>query len=95
MGILFEKFEKEASQEHIVELHKLWTKIYGKIRISRISGEEILKISSTLEIIEDQSRLVQPEEALEYFRKECSKNPKKIFSYTELWLKCNWKFERT
>lgn len=86
MGILFEKYEKEASHELISELHKLWTKIYRKLGVSQISGEEILKISSTLEIIEDQSKLIQPEEALEFFRRECSKNPKKIFTYTELLL---------
>lgn len=84
MGILFDNYKKDASIEHINELHKMWTKIYRAIGVTQISGEDILKISATLKINKPQSKLMQPEDALEYIREECNSQPKNIFVFTEL-----------
>jgi hypothetical protein len=75
MGLAFEKLSREAAEEHIPELNKIWSKIYHTIGVREVPGHEILRFSATLRYISDLSRPLGTEESLEYYRRMCTEDP--------------------
>lgn len=82
MGIAFEKFSRAASNEHIIELHKLWSNIYKIIGIKFLSGREILSFAATL--LNDQvlSKPLSVEDSIELFRDKCNEDASQIIEIT-------------
>jgi len=81
MGIVFESerdSSKNVRKEHIGELHKLWGEIYRTIGITKIQGHEILRFAATLEEHSEPNRIMSAEKAIEFFREECQKDPRKF-----------------
>jgi hypothetical protein len=94
MGIAFERLEVDARTEYIEELRDCWTKIYKTIGLKKISGQEILKFAATLENSNSQSKINSPENAMDFFRKKCGKNPKIVIEVSANFLKITEQLER-
>lgn len=74
MGLAFEKLRRKTANEHILELNKIWSKIYHTIGIKEVPGDEILRFSATLRYRTRLSRPLAAEESIDYYRKLCSDN---------------------
>jgi hypothetical protein len=94
MGIAFEKLNSDASSECIQELHRCWTKIYRTIGLKKISGQEVLRFAGTLEHLLPQSKINSAENAMEFFRKKCKKDPKSVTEVSSKFLKIAEQLER-
>ena len=86
MGIAFEKLELETSKEYIDDLRKSWSKIYKAIGLKRIQGQEILRFAATLEDVNGGSKVSSAENAIDFFRKICEKEPKKVLDVSNNFL---------
>ncbi len=75
MGIAFESFSKELSEEKIDELHQCWSKVYATIGKRIVSGREILSVSATLWNKEQISKPLSAEKAIDLFRELSIENP--------------------
>lgn len=95
MGIACEKLEA-ASQESIVQIHESWSKIYKKIGLKKIEGQEILRFAAVLEDSSEtgRSRIISAEDAIELFRKKCQENPKTTIDVSDNFLKIAQKLEK-
>lgn len=76
MGLLFENNNKQASDEHLKALHKIWTEIYREIGLTKVPGHEIIRFAATLKYEDGSSRTLSAEDALDFLRKFCSKGTK-------------------
>ena len=85
MGIVFEKFRKHASAEHLKNLHDTWTSIYAMLGKKTIPGQEILRFAATLKHETDTSKTLSAEDSYAFFQQYCSKDYKKIIETCE-WL---------
>lgn len=83
MGFVHEKFSKQASQSHIKELHKNWIKIYQRIGLADISGEEIVKFSATLLNENTGNKPLSAEESLSFFLDYCIQNKNNVFEVVD------------
>lgn len=86
MGIAFEKLE-DAKEEYIKDLRDDWSKIYRTIGLKRIQGQEILRFASTLEDAHGGSKVSSAEYAMDFFRGECERDPKKVLDVSQKFLK--------
>jgi hypothetical protein len=86
MGIAYEKMPANVFQDIEPELHQKWTEIYGLVGSLEIPGHEILRFTATLFGIEEKSRLVSSENAIQYFRDMCSADPAQVVTVSE-WLR--------
>ncbi|EDN71023.1 conserved hypothetical protein [Beggiatoa sp. PS] len=87
MGIAFETANNKTTRdEHLNELHKLWSEIYRTIGITKIQGHEILRFAATLEDQYEPNRIMSAEKAIEFFRDECQANPRNIVKVTHCFL---------
>lgn len=68
MGIAFESFSKDISEEKINELHQCWSKVYSTIGKKIVSGREILSIAATLWNKEQISKPLSAEKSIDLFR---------------------------
>lgn len=75
MGIAYERFSKEISEEKIQELHQCWSSIYSTIGKKIVSGREILSVAATLWNKEQISKPLSAEKAIELFRELSLENP--------------------
>lgn len=98
MGLLFENNNgnKQASGEHLKELHKIWTEIYRVIGLTKVPGHEIIRFAATLKYEGEASRTLGAEDALDILRTFCSKsgkdeNTKNIKDITQWLLKVTQK----
>lgn len=78
MGIAFEGFSKEISEEKINELHQCWSRVYSTIGKKVVSGREILSVSATLWNKEQVSKPLSAEKAIDLFRDLSLENPIQI-----------------
>lgn len=78
MGIAFENFSKDISQEKINELHQCWGKIYSTIGKKVVSGREILSVAATLWNKEQISTPLSGEKAIDLFRELSIEDPSQI-----------------
>lgn len=79
MGFVHEKFNKQASRSHIKELHKSWIKIYQRIGLAEISGEEIVKFTATLLNENTCNKPLSAEESLSFFIDFCNQDKNNVF----------------
>jgi uncharacterized protein with ParB-like and HNH nuclease domain len=92
MGIAFEKLQ-EAKEEYIQELREHWAKIYRVIGLKRIQGQEILRFAATLEDVTGGSKVISAENAIDFFRSKCERDPKNVLSVSRNFLKIAEKLE--
>ncbi|MHB8124185.1 MAG: DUF262 domain-containing protein [Desulfitobacteriaceae bacterium] len=87
MGIAFEEFKivSEELSNTLKYLHSYWASIYRTIGIKEIPGSEILRFAATLYCADEQSRVMRPEDAIEYFRKIAKQSPSKVVDISK-WL---------
>lgn len=77
MGMLFEygNPKPEDLEQHKKDLYKLWARIYRAIGLHNIQGHEIISFAATLLDKASQSgRPHSAEEALKFFKEDCTKN---------------------
>lgn len=84
MGIVFEKFPKKASEEHLKTLHEIWTRIYEKLGKKTIPGQEILRFAATLKYDKATSKTMGAEESYNFFNSYCTKD------YSHIVETCDW-----
>ena len=75
MGIAYERFSKEISEEKIQELHQCWSSVYSTIGKKIVSGREVLSVAATLWNKEQISKPLSAEKAIELFRELSLENP--------------------
>ncbi|MBP5971360.1 DUF262 domain-containing protein [Brasilonema sp. CT11] len=92
MGIAFEKLA-DASQEYIHELHNYWSEIYRTIGLKKIQGQEILRFAATLEDTNERSKISSAEDAMDFFRQRCEKDPKSVIDVSANFLKITEKLD--
>ncbi|OGT98004.1 MAG: hypothetical protein A2298_04250, partial [Gammaproteobacteria bacterium RIFOXYB2_FULL_38_6] len=85
MGIVFEKFKKDASREHLETLHGIWTATYKMLGKKTIPGQEILRFAATLKHDKETSKTLSAEDSYYFFQAYCSTDYKKIIETCE-WL---------
>lgn len=78
MGIAFESFSKDISEEKINELHQCWGKVYSTIGKKIVAGREILSIAATLWNKEQISKPLSAEKAIDLFRELSLENTLQI-----------------
>lgn len=78
MGIAFESFTRDISEEKINELHQCWSKVYSTIGKKIVSGREILSIAATLWYKEQISKPLSGEKSMELFRELSTEEPLQI-----------------
>lgn len=78
MGIAFESFSKDISEEKINELHQCWSKVYSTIGKKIVSGREILSIAATLWNKEQISKPLSADKAIDLFRELSIEDPLQI-----------------
>lgn len=86
MGIVFEKFEAEASKEHLTTLHDIWTEIYVLLGKKTIPGQEILRFAATLKQEKSPSKTLSAEDSYKYFQEYCSIDYRRVVEICE-WLR--------
>lgn len=87
MGIAFEKLNKNNTNfnQTIEYLHAYWSQIYKEIGTYNISGSEIVRFTSTLYNPEPQSKIMKPEDSIEFFKAVCEVNPENTVEISK-WL---------
>ena len=88
MGIAYEEFnqnENDALPNTLNFLHQYWSSIYRTIGVKEIPGGEILRFAATLYCPDEQSRVLRPDDAMEYFRKVAKQSPSKAVDISK-WL---------
>ncbi|WP_158234685.1 DUF262 domain-containing protein [Lentibacillus sediminis] len=80
MGIAFEKLKgKSANFNGNLEwLHKYWSQIYKAIGITNLNGGEIVKFTATLFHPDKKNKPLKEEDAIEFFKSICTRNPEKV-----------------
>lgn len=78
MGIAFESFSKDISEEKINELHQCWSKVYSTIGKRIVSGREILSVAATLWNKERISKPLSADKSIDLFRELSLEEPLQI-----------------
>src|SRR5205823_14728042 len=68
----------EAGTNKIRELHDLWGKIYERLALHPVSGQEVLRVGATIKLGDEAGKPLQAETALEKFRTFCNKPDKTV-----------------
>lgn len=77
MGLLYEysiNSDLSVFEQHLKSLHSYWSNIYSEIGLQSISGQEIIRFAATLKQDKFAGRPISAEDALEFFRNDCTKN---------------------
>ena len=87
MGMAFEHLrdDPDGAQYRIEDLHGYWKGIYREIGLTKVQGSEILCFAATLKAPEERSRLLNDDGALDFFRGECNRRPRKVTEISQ-WL---------
>ncbi|MCM3359375.1 DUF262 domain-containing protein [Psychrobacillus sp. MER TA 171] len=87
LGIAFEKLSKNAMvfEDRLKWLHEYWGKIYEVIGITNIPGDEIVRFAATLYNPQESSKVVRIDDAIEYFKEICDKDPERVIDISQ-WL---------
>lgn len=87
IGTAYESFatEQDTLSNTLKYLHKYWGMIYRTIGIKEIPGSEILRFAATLYSTDEQSRIMKPEDAIDYFRSIIKQSPSKVVDISK-WL---------
>lgn len=76
MGLLYEYTSNTESNDlfnqHLNELHGYWSDIYREIGLQNIPGHEIIRFGATLKEESGAGRSLTPEDALDFFKKDCT-----------------------
>ncbi len=77
MGQAYELSKSPAAgAAKIEELHSLWGKLYERLSLTPVSGQEVLRVAATIRLGDEAGKPVRAEAALEKFREYCG-NPEK------------------
>lgn len=83
MGVAFEKSQSPAAAEaKIEELHSLWAKVYDELARHSISGQEILRVATTLHLGAGTGKPLSSEDSIDKLRDYCD-SPEKTVEVTE------------
>lgn len=87
MGIAFEKLNRQNINfnQTIQYLHDYWSQIYKEIGIESISGTDIVRFTATLNNPIEQSKIMKPVDAIDFFKELCSKDPEMVVEISK-WL---------
>lgn len=80
MGIAYEDIKQDNAEFSgtIEWLHKYWAFIYSTIGNKKISGEEILKFAATLYSKDTISKILRPDQSIDFFRKQAKQCPTQV-----------------
>jgi hypothetical protein len=78
MGFVYDSYSKKAAADQIKILHDAWVKIYQKIGLADIDGEEIVRFSATLMKEYSGDKPLSAEESRDYFLSCCQHDKKKV-----------------
>lgn len=87
MGIAYEEYNtlNDELSNTLNYLHKYWALIYRTIGIKEVPGSEILRFAATLYNLDEQSRVMKPEDSIDFFRKITKHAPSKVVDISK-WL---------
>ena len=86
MGIVYEK-AKAAAKDLAGEIHKDWTQIYHVIGLRNVPGDDIVKYAATLWNTDERRKVLSAEDAVEFFREQCSNDHTKVIDVSSRLLK--------
>ena len=79
MGQAFELSKSsQAGAAKIQELHDLWGRLYERLALHPVSGQEVLRVAATIKLGDEAGKPLPAETALEKFRSFCNKPDKTV-----------------
>ncbi|RHX83565.1 DUF262 domain-containing protein [Leptospira stimsonii] len=93
MGIIYEKYGVQNSKSKFIESHKIWTKLYEKIGIKNLNGDEILRYAATLMQDSTPSRVISSEISYEFLKEKATTNPNDILKIMNIFVDIASKLE--
>lgn len=74
LGLLYENCISNETlfETHLKNLHTYWSNIYTEIGLQRIQGQEVIRFAATLKYTGYAAKPMPADEALEFFRKDCT-----------------------
>ena len=86
MGQAFELSKSaDAGAAKISELHALWGKIYERLALHPVSGQEVVRVAATIRLGDEAGKPVKAETALRSFRDYCDEPEKTVTVSTWLY----------
>jgi uncharacterized protein DUF262/uncharacterized protein DUF1524 len=86
MGRAFELSKTaDAGSAKIEELHALWGRIYERLAMEPVPGQEVLRVAATIRLGDEAGKPLKAETALKEFRKYCDEPEKTVTVSTWLY----------